>query len=407
MPISACLISNQKGFTPLIIILSLAILIIVAGGVYYLRSTAPKPLSTPVTSQFSEGQEVKITGKVLENNLGCTIDVECYLRLLSNGRELSVVYAPPRGMPCLNQQTSQQGIEIKVSDEVEVFGKIANENEIITCDSMNYYIKRLNPVDQDLAVRVTKENVIDSSDDSQYYEFKVEGMNLEILPHIVSAVGDRIQATVSKEGNNITLVEELGDSNLVSSKIDIFKISETIDISTLDNGTYTFLVERRLWEQPTGKLTGQFIEGRWVTEVVLQDIITVGQPEKAKEGFRNVKLYYANEVLDQGRCTIVAPILREIPITNTPIQDTINLLLKGELSSQEKSQGFDTEFPHPEFKLISTNLKDGVLTLRFTEVPGFTSGGSCRLGLLYLQIKKTASQFPEVSDVNIEPTFEP
>jgi len=47
--------------------------------------------------------------------------------------------------------------------------------------------------------------------------------------------------------------------------------------------------------------------------------------------------------------------------------------------------------------------------LKFTEVPGFTSGGSCRVGLLMEEILKTVKQFPQVKSIVLEPEslFEP
>ncbi|MGQ9477280.1 MAG: GerMN domain-containing protein [Candidatus Bipolaricaulia bacterium] len=123
-----------------------------------------------------------------------------------------------------------------------------------------------------------------------------------------------------------------------------------------------------------------------------------------------VQLYYYNETRDKEltgtiSCSpeAVLPVEREIPYTKTPIQDTIRLLLEGELTAQERAEGFATEFPHSEFKLLGASLKRGVLTLKFADPTGFTSGGSCRTGLLAAQIIKTAKQFPDVREVRFEP----
>jgi spore germination protein GerM len=119
-------------------------------------------------------------------------------------------------------------------------------------------------------------------------------------------------------------------------------------------------------------------------------------------------LYYYNRFIDQGiadyiPCMAVLPVEREIPLTDTPIDDAIDLLIKGQLTGTERAHGFDTEFPHADFKLLSSDLVEGVLTLTFTEVPGFTMGGSCRTGLLAKQISLTAKQFPEVNEVKFLP----
>jgi len=124
---------------------------------------------------------------------------------------------------------------------------------------------------------------------------------------------------------------------------------------------------------------------------------------------REVDLYYYNKNKDigeggQAQCSpkAVQPISRVVKGENL-IKDTIKLLLKGRIQPGEKQQGFSTEFPNENFSLKDTQLKNGTLTLTFTQVPGFTSGGSCRTRLLKTQIEKTAKQFPEVEDVVIKP----
>jgi len=125
---------------------------------------------------------------------------------------------------------------------------------------------------------------------------------------------------------------------------------------------------------------------------------------------RAVKLYYYHPELDQdeegniacSRKGLVA-VERTIPLTETPIQDTIKLLLKGELTEEEKAQGIETEYPLEGFSLEGASLKDGVLTLAFSDPQNKTSGGSCRAGILWFQIEETAKQFPEVKEVRFLP----
>ncbi|MFH1362248.1 MAG: GerMN domain-containing protein [bacterium] len=120
----------------------------------------------------------------------------------------------------------------------------------------------------------------------------------------------------------------------------------------------------------------------------------------SSDNLLKVKLFYYNQRADK-----VASVERTIPLSQAPIKETINLLLKGELSPQEKSQGFSTEFPHPEFKLLGAALKNGQLALMFTEVPGFTSGGAARVNLLASQIRQTALQFSQVKKVVFDPEY--
>lgn len=149
--------------------------------------------------------------------------------------------------------------------------------------------------------------------------------------------------------------------------------------------------------------------GLYLREVALKGPQPPLELEKAPATLK-VKLFYYNEARDREltgtiSCSpeAVLPVEREIPYTKTPIQDTIRLLLKGELTAQERASGFSTEFPHPEFELLGASLKGGVLTLKFADPAGFTSGGACRTGLLAAQIIKTAQQFPGVREVRFEP----
>lgn len=123
----------------------------------------------------------------------------------------------------------------------------------------------------------------------------------------------------------------------------------------------------------------------------------------------NIKLYFYNPSLDQGvggaQCGkkgIVA-VNRVIPKTNTPLQDSISLLLRGGLSDTEKTQGLTTEFPLAGVVLKSAVINDGVATLTFNDPQHKTSGGSCRAGVLQFQIEATAKQFSIVSVVKFMP----
>ncbi len=125
---------------------------------------------------------------------------------------------------------------------------------------------------------------------------------------------------------------------------------------------------------------------------------------------KTIKLYYYNPELDKdesgnvmcSRKGLVA-VEREVPVTKTPIQDAIKLLLLGKLTEEEKAQGITTEFPLEGFSLKDASLKDGVLTLKFLDPNNKSVGGSCRVGILWFQIEATAKQFPEVKEVRFLP----
>lgn len=127
-----------------------------------------------------------------------------------------------------------------------------------------------------------------------------------------------------------------------------------------------------------------------------------------------VKLYYYNPERDKdesgnimcGRGGLVAleRQVRTAPVSEEIIESTINLLLEGEISPQEKAEGVSTEYPLAGLQLNHIALdQDGALTLSFQDPQNKTSGGSCRASILWLQIEETAKQFAEVKTVRFTP----
>ncbi|MEI7563580.1 MAG: GerMN domain-containing protein [bacterium] len=137
----------------------------------------------------------------------------------------------------------------------------------------------------------------------------------------------------------------------------------------------------------------------------------VSTPSFATSSPTKIALYYFNQREDaklpinqQINIDSLQPVYRVVSPSQNIVFDTISALLQGGLSAIEKSSGFVTDFPKTEFRLLSANLQeDGTLVLEFTEVPGFTSGGSARMLLLSSSIAKTAMQFPGVKKVQFMP----
>lgn len=133
-----------------------------------------------------------------------------------------------------------------------------------------------------------------------------------------------------------------------------------------------------------------------------------GVPPNGEE--QTVQLFYYDpeEDTDAGgnimcsREGLVA-VERTIPDTETPIEDTIKLLINGDLTAEEEAQGITTEYPLPGVELQGARLEDGALTLEFNDPQSQLSGGSCRVGILWFQIEETALQFPTVQTVQFEP----
>ncbi len=125
---------------------------------------------------------------------------------------------------------------------------------------------------------------------------------------------------------------------------------------------------------------------------------------------RTIKLYYYNALKDkdaQGniQCSSkgLVPVERKIPVTLSPIQDAVKLLLKGELTAAERAQGITTEYPLPGVELKSASLNQGALALAFSDPQNKTGGGSCRVAILWAQIEATAKQFSNVQTVSFTP----
>lgn len=139
--------------------------------------------------------------------------------------------------------------------------------------------------------------------------------------------------------------------------------------------------------------------------ILFGDEVATGDDET-----RMVELYYYSEEADTDEegnimCSedgLVA-VEREIPVTQTPLQDTLRLLLEGELTEDEIDRGITTEFPLSGFELDGVSSDNGSYTLAFSDPNNESSGGSCRAGLLWMQIRETALQFDTVEEVEFEP----
>lgn len=140
--------------------------------------------------------------------------------------------------------------------------------------------------------------------------------------------------------------------------------------------------------------------------VVVRTLTYLGAP--SDDGVR-IKLYFYNPKLDQGpggvQCSAkgLVAVERIIPKTSTPLTDAIRLLLRGEISEEERALGITSEFPLAGVTLTSASIKEGTATLTFSDPSNATGGGSCRVGILWHQIAATAKQFPSVTQVRFMP----
>lgn len=99
----------------------------------------------------------------------------------------------------------------------------------------------------------------------------------------------------------------------------------------------------------------------------------------------------------------LVPVARTIPEGDYFIEDTIRLLIQGDLTREEKARGITTEFPLEEFSFADATINEGVLTLSFNDPKRHSSGGACRASILWYQVEATAEQFPQVREVRFSP----
>lgn len=129
-----------------------------------------------------------------------------------------------------------------------------------------------------------------------------------------------------------------------------------------------------------------------------------------EEHTQEISLYYYNPQLDQDEngnilCSRngLVEVTRTIPLTNTPIQDAVRLLIQGDITTQERAQGVTTEFPLPSVELVGLSNNNGEVVIEFKDPLLRTSGGACRTGILWYQIERTVLQFPNIQSVRFIP----
>lgn len=125
---------------------------------------------------------------------------------------------------------------------------------------------------------------------------------------------------------------------------------------------------------------------------------------------RVVQLYYYNPAQDTDKSGSILcsrdgleAVSRTIPLTQTPLQDTLRLLLKGELTAAERAKGITTEFPLPGLELQKAVVTESAATLTFADPRNKTTGGSCRVSVLWAQIEATVKQFTGDTPVRFSP----
>ena len=114
-----------------------------------------------------------------------------------------------------------------------------------------------------------------------------------------------------------------------------------------------------------------------------------------------VKVFFNNSNLDpEISCNKVFPVDRAIAATQAPARTVLELLLAGNLTDEEKADGFTTSI-NPGVKIQQLTIENGIAKVDFSEELEKAVGGSCRVSAIRAQIIETLKQFPSVDEVII------
>ncbi|MDD5750630.1 MAG: GerMN domain-containing protein [Candidatus Pacebacteria bacterium] len=114
-----------------------------------------------------------------------------------------------------------------------------------------------------------------------------------------------------------------------------------------------------------------------------------------------VKVFFNNSKLDpEFSCNKVFPLDRAIAATQAPARAALELLLAGNLTDEEKADGFGTSI-NPGVRIQGLAIEDGTARVDFSGNLEEAVGGSCRVSAIRAQITQTLTQFPSVKDVVI------
>ena len=125
-------------------------------------------------------------------------------------------------------------------------------------------------------------------------------------------------------------------------------------------------------------------------------------PIKFTPAAETVKLqaYFSNNNLDpEMTCEKVFPVIRVLPKTQAVAKAALEELLKGP-NDEEMLSGYSTSL-NAGVKINSLVIDNGVAKVDFNQTLENGVAGSCRVGVIRLQIVETLKQFPSVSSVII------
>lgn len=154
-----------------------------------------------------------------------------------------------------------------------------------------------------------------------------------------------------------------------------------------------------------------------VEQDIKQQPITVTpsvNPTNSNE-YITIKLYYKNyksdpDVMD---CSAKDFVLRQVKNDDNLFLNTAKLLLTNELTATELNTGLIADYLDPDYAARKAKLSideitvaNKIATVEISDPLQFTSGGSCRGGILASALVNTLKQFDEINSVNFLPTDE-
>lgn len=169
----------------------------------------------------------------------------------------------------------------------------------------------------------------------------------------------------------------------------------------------------------TQAVTSHIIE-IWFQDGVVVNAVTDGAfnemtgeliPEEermAERGQKEVQVYFYNPTADRNgdgytECSADAlrPVNRKVS-EGSPVADALGILILGDITDEEVGSGFTANYAGEVELGLLTFSEDGVLKVGLVKSKEFMLRSDCQAKLLDEQIRKTAMQFKEVSEVVIE-----
>jgi len=241
----------------------------------------------------------------------------------------------------------------------------------------------------------------------------IEENNLEILGNKEDLVsfsvkpGDTVSGILNLSGSvrNAYFFEGETVVSLLDSKMNIIKVGNgtaTSDWMTVEPVSFTSTIDSSELNG-NGYISIKFNEQANPEEVNYRKTKEILIPvifNNDNQETMTVKLYFGNSIFNPESfdCSLVYPIERLIPYTQSVATATLNELIKGPTAS-EKAKGYFGVI-NEETKIDSIKIENGILYVDFNKEVEY-GGGSCLQSSRISSIIKTLKQFEIVKEVKL------